>query len=186
MKELEPEISWKFIPNKDLESLISMSQEGQEYYWESNFYNKECIMQKKEELQKLKEELYELTEKCYRLIKEEFDLERQQSIKRHIRRIEKNNIKIINEKIECLKKELSKPKIYRIKPLPSGNLYIEYETEEEYSRRSITISQNTYPCNKMIFCGQSFSQAYMSPCGSKICWSSNCWTVDIEEIIKHY
>lgn len=187
----EQEISWKFIPIY-MDWSICIGQEGQEYYCCSNFYNKECIMQKKEKMEELKDlekELKILTEELDEITKEENALQKKYAEKCRIRILKQKYRENVFEKIQCLKKEISMPKIYRIKPLSNGNLYIEYDIEGEYSKRSMTISPDSYPCNRMNFCGNSFSQAYISVCGSKICWSAALFSpicIDIEEIIKHY
>lgn len=143
---------------------------------------KESIMEAKELLKKLSQERAALVEECDELTKERLILEEKYSINRQMKELKQQKIERLDEKIECVKKEIYPIKVFRVRPMSEDLLYIELRSENGFIKVGTLSFRDEIIEERLYLNKGAFSRAYISVCHTKLCWGENEY-INAEDLV---
>lgn len=144
---------------------------------------KESIVEAKELLKKLSQERAALVEECEQLTKERFILEEKYSINRQMKELKQQKIEKLDEKIECVKKEIYPIKVFRVRPMSEDLLYIELRSENGFRKVGTLSFNDEIVKEKLDIEKHKFCRAFISVCHTKICWEWEHEFIDGEDLV---
>lgn len=144
---------------------------------------KESIMEAKELLKKLSQERAALIEECEQLTKERFILEEKYSINRQMKELKQQKKEKLDEKIECIKKEIYPIKVFRVRPMSEDLLYIELRSENGFRKVGTLSFNDEIVKEKLDIEKHKFCRAFISVCHTKIFWEWEHEFIDAEDLV---
>lgn len=146
---------------------------------------KESTVEGKKLLEKLHQERSSLLEECEQLTKDNIYLEERIDTNREMKDVKKAKIKLLNEKIECVKKEISPIKIHRLLPMAEDLLYFELRSDEGFRRVGTLSFDSEIVARYLGIHKRIFRRAYISLCQTKVCWESESQYLTVKSLIPY-
>lgn len=144
---------------------------------------KESILEAKELLAELNQERDTLVKECKDLFEEREILEGKYSVNRQMRELKEEKIRRLDEKIDCLQKEIYPIKVFRIKPIKEDLLEIVLHSEDGFRKVGTLSFQDEIVKRKLDIEKHQFYRAYISLCRTQICWEGDRQYINTSDLL---